>query len=283
MPPILSLARRYPLQAFCVLAFGISWGGLLLAVGPSGFPATPETFERLLPLAVVSMLAGPPIAGLLITRWTAGTLGLRTLLAQLRAWRTAPRWWVIALVTAPLLMSGLLLTLSSHAPEYRPGILATPDPMGLLRFGLIVGLAAGFFEELGWTGVALPLLRRRYAVLPAGLILGVIWAAWHLLPAFWFSSRSTAPGATAAFLLDPFLFLVGYRVLMVWIWEQTRSLPVGMAMHGSLTASARILGPLAMSGTMLLLHDLLWAGLVWLAVALIFSAEARVTPSARAI
>jgi hypothetical protein len=54
-------------------------------------------------------------------------------------------------------------------------------------------------------------------------------------------------------------------------------------MHGSLTASARILGPLAMSGTMLLLHDLLWAGLVWLAVAATFSAGARVPRSARAI
>ena len=53
-----------------------------------------------------------------------------------------------------------------------------------MLFGIVVALVAGFIEELGWTGFAVPVLRRRYGVLATGLIVGFVWAAWHLLVAF---------------------------------------------------------------------------------------------------
>ena len=278
----ISFPKRHPLLAYVILVFGISWGGVLLVVAPWGWPATEASFAKQLPLVVAAMLAGPLIAGLAITALASGRPGLHRIGSKLLGWRAAPRWWAVALLTAPLLMFGVLLALSAYVPEYRPGVLASPEPVELIRFGLIVGLAAGVFEELGWTGVALPLLRRRVGVMASGLILGTVWAAWHLLPAWWFSSRTAVPGATIAILLDPFLFLVGYRVLMVWVWERTRSLPVAMGMHASLTASARILGPLGMGGTMLVVHDVVWAAVVWIAVGAVMSGQ-RLLPMPRPI
>ncbi len=39
---------------------------------------------------------------------------------------------------------------------------------------------AGFCEELGWRGVLLPLLKKRFALEKACLINGIVWALWHL-------------------------------------------------------------------------------------------------------
>jgi membrane protease YdiL (CAAX protease family) len=61
----------------------------------------------------------------------------------------------------------------------------TPDDRAAVR---LAGVAAGLtilLEELGWTGFAVPRLRRRYGVLTTGLIEGVLWAAWHFLQQLW--------------------------------------------------------------------------------------------------
>src|SRR5215208_3876684 len=128
------------------------------------------------------------------------------------------------------------------------------------------GLVVGFFEELGWTGFAIPtLLRQRYGVLSTGLIVGVLWGAWHLLVAFWSSGSASGEPALVSFLLDAFLFLVAFRVLMVWVYERTNgSLLVAILMHMSLVATVQMInpfGPLKMAGVSLLTFDLLWAAL----------------------
>jgi hypothetical protein len=122
----------------------------------------------------------------------------------------------------------------------------------------------GFFEELGWTGFAIPtLMRLRYGVLGTGLIVGVLWGAWYLLVAFWSSGSASGEPALVSFLLDAFLFLVAFRVLMVWVYERTNgSLLVAILMHMSLVATVQIInpfGPLKMAGVSLLSFDLIWA------------------------
>ncbi len=270
MTTIKVFIKRHPVRAYFALTFAISWGGFLIVVGPGGFPGTPEDFATLLPLVALAMIAGPPVAGILLTGLVDGSAGLRELLSRLLRWRVGLRWYAVALLTAPLLYMALLLPLSLLSAEFVPGIFASDDKASVLLSGIAMGLGVGLFEELGWTGFAVPMLRRRYDVLATGLIVGVLWAVWHWLGQIWAPGASSGAFSVAVLLLDPLFFMVGYRVLMVWVYDRTGSLFVAILMHMGLTASARILNPLGFAGIAgipLLTFDLVWAAAVWIVVA----------------
>jgi hypothetical protein len=262
--------KRHPLLTYYALAFAISWGGVLLVIGgPGGIPGTPEQFGRLLPAVILALLAGPSVAGLLLTGLVQGRAGLRELLSRLLRWRVGARWYAVALLTAPLLFTAIPLALSLLFPEFLPGIFTTDDKASLLLLGIASGLTT-ILEELGWTGFAVPRLRLRYSVLTTGLIVGVLWGAWHFLVNFW-SSGSPSGGLSLALLLHSLLFSVGilpaYRVLMVWVYDHTGSLLVATLMHASLTASMVILAPLAKAGVTGLTWSLVLAAALWAVVA----------------
>lgn len=250
--------RKHPLLCYFVLTFAISWGGLLIAIGPDGFPGTPELFEARLPLAVLAMILGPSVAGLLLTALVLGRPGLGEFRARLLRWRVGLRWYAIACLLGPLLLLAVGLALSVRAAEFLPAILVTEDPAGLVGFGIAIALGAGIFEELGWTGFATPMLRRRFGVPATGLLLGMVWAAWHLLAAWWGSGALSGPLARTSYLIDPFLFLVAFRILMVWVYDRTGSLLIAILMHGSLTGAARVLLPPGLAGGSLLSFDVAW-------------------------
>jgi hypothetical protein len=138
----------------------------------------------------------------------------------------------------------------------------------LLLTGIAVGLLVGFCEELGWTGFAIPRLRRRYGVLTTGLIVGLLWGAWHFLVFRERDSFSAAFGL-ALVLVRLFSWLPAYRVLMVWVYDRTGSLPVAMLMHASLVAGQFILFPMALTGVNALTYILVWAAALWGVVAAI--------------
>lgn len=262
--------RHHPQLTYVALAFAISWGGVLTVVGPHGFPGTAEEFEALLPFVVLAMLAGPSIAGVLATGLVHGRSGLRELRSRLLKWRVGGRWYAIALLTAPLLVAATLFALSLISPVFFPGIVTTSQPASHLLFGIAVGLGAGLFEELGWTGFAVPGWRLRHGVLATGLIVGLLWGGWHLLVTWWGSSSSSGALSMAVYLpVMLFSFLPPYRVLMVWVYDRTGSLLVAMLMHASLTASVRIFDPLGISGVPLITYNLVLAAALWVAVAVV--------------
>ena len=165
-----------PVPIFYALAFGISWGGIVLILGPNGLFSTGTTMPF---SGGAALLAGPSIAGVLLTGLVDGRSGFRRLLSQLRRWRVGARWYAAALLTGPLVMGGTVFALSLAAPEFRPDFLTADDKLNIVVTGIVLGLMVGFFEELGWTGFALPGLRRRYGVVTTGLVMGLLWGLWH--------------------------------------------------------------------------------------------------------
>ena len=134
--------------------------------------------------------------------------------------------------------------------------------------GIAVGLVVGILEELGWTGFAIHRLRLRYGVLATGLIVGVLWGAWHF-PLFFWGSDTYSGGLPPALVLavQLFSFLPAFRVLMVWVYDRTGSLLVAMLMHASQVVCTLSLAPLAIAGVPLVTSDLVFAAALWVVVA----------------
>jgi uncharacterized protein len=135
--------------------------------------------------------------------------------------------------------------------------------MFMLLSGICLGLAAGFFEELGWTGFAVPKLRMHFSALKSGLILDFLWGGWHLLLFFWQSGDALAQLSPILFLpalLSALALLPAYRILMVWVYDHTQSLLIAMLMHAMADATSMILSPLTrgVSAYSLILPLALW-------------------------
>ena len=279
MKTIKALIKRHPLLSYFALTFAITWGLFVLAVGgPGGIPATKEEFTTMPLLAILAALLGPSVSGILLTGLVYGREGFRNLFTRMRRWRVGARWYAVALLTAPLVFTAVLIPLWLISPVFLPGIFASEAKVSFVLMGIVVGLIVGIFEELGWTGFAVPtLLKLRYGVLSTGLIVGVLWGAWHLLGNDIWASVATSGG------LPPALFAVGvglvllvgqlpaYRVLMVWVYERSGgSLLLAILMHASYAANTFILnpevGPGAMSGASLLAAVLASAAATWVVV-----------------
>jgi uncharacterized protein len=179
MKAIGAFIKRHPLLSYFALAFALSWGVVLIVivVGHGSILATKEQFETLIPFVGPAMLLGPSVAGILLTGLLYGKAGFRDLLARMTRWRVGARWYAVALLTAPLVFTAILLALSLRSRELLPLIFTSDEKAALVLMGIVGGLVVGFFEELGWTGFVIPRLRLRYDVLGTGLFVGVLWGA----------------------------------------------------------------------------------------------------------
>jgi uncharacterized protein len=162
------LFRRHPLISFFVLAYALSWWpSILYALDLSPQPVAGF---------------GPFLAALVVLALTYGKAGIGGLLRRMVRWRVGLRWYAVALllpVAITLVATSLNVLLGAKAPTSAElsgwtGIFST------FALVLLVPGLGGAWEEPGWRGFAVPRLQTGRSALFAGLILGVLIAAWHL-------------------------------------------------------------------------------------------------------
>lgn len=167
MNPITSLIKHYPLATYFFLAYAFSW-----------------TMVALIPISFVfALLAlfGPTLAAIIVTGFEEGRSGVGKLLRRVVLWQVGIGWYAVA-ICLPLVVAVAALGVQSLVAG-TPFSPSTGTPIGLMV--LLAMLVVG--EEIGWRGFALPHLQERYNGLTASLILGALWAAWHL-------ANGTIPG-----------------------------------------------------------------------------------------
>jgi uncharacterized protein len=262
---LMHYCRDHPVLAFFLLAYGISWGGVLLLIASSGFNSTAFSAPKLSYISAF-MLLGPGVSGLVLTAMLEGRAGLYDLWGRIALWRVNPRWYAIALLTTPLTLLLVLWPLSIFvdpvfAPKFHPAL-------------FVIGLVAGLCEEIGWTGFATPRLLQRHSVLAAGLLIGLPWAIWHALADATGNIDAMGIGWFAWFAVFWLATLPAYRILMTWVYANTGSVLMAILMHAGYTGWLFVLFP-ATSHEQGLLWQGAFAGGLWLLAALVAYRERR--------
>lgn len=262
------------LVAYFVLAYALSWGAVVAVVGPDGLPAGATTDEGPFLTVVLAQLAGPVVGGLGLVVATRGTAGLGELWRRQRRVRVDARWYALALLTTPALLTVVVGLLFLTSPAYAPAILTADDRLALVTLAVGGGLLVAFFEELGWTGFALPALRDRYALLTAGLVLGLLWGAWHGLADYW--GNAAAYGGLWPLRIGLWVVaLTAYRIVIAWVHEHTRSLFLAQLTHASFVAGQALVGPAQSTPGEYLRWYGLFAVTLWVVVAAIWMGRRR--------
>jgi membrane protease YdiL (CAAX protease family) len=120
------------------------------------------------------------IAGVIMIAYLHGRSGLRELGQRLIHWRVGWRWWLIALL--PFGLYGLATAVSGSLNSF----IVTAATIGKILFSAEAGFLVYFFlrgamgEELGLRGFALPRLQATMSPFRASVIIGIMWAGWHI-------------------------------------------------------------------------------------------------------
>lgn len=234
--------REHPLAFFFLIAYAFSW--LLLTPNVlSAWGLLPGDYTVLFVLHTF----GPSLAGVLMTRVVEGPQGLARLRERIRQTRIGWPWYLLILLGIPALtilgivvQPGALVGFRGLAPSL---LVSYPLAFVAVWFG---GGPLG--EEIGWRGFALPRMQPRYGPLRGTLLLGVLWACWHLYE-FLMPTQGGGPGTgLGTFLANFSLFLilvVGMAVLFTWLHNRTRqSLFAQITAHASVNTPQVILLPL---------------------------------------
>jgi membrane protease YdiL (CAAX protease family) len=156
------MARRYPLLTFFLLAYGLAWP-FAFAIALFGAPVEVSCLAALAPLIAAVVTHRLTGEGGPAFRWHCGwtpTVAGSAVCVGLT---------LLGFVVIPASL------LSEHPGKLSWGVLIA---VGSYNWSTLAGGPVG--EEPGWRGYALPRLQRRFGSLVGTLLLGVIWACWHL-------------------------------------------------------------------------------------------------------
>ena len=249
---------RHQVTAYFVGTFAISWTGALAVATPAllrGNPLSKMTGLMMFPI----MLLGPSLTGIALTRVVGGLIGLNALFMQMRRIRLG-RWYT-GLLIPPTLIFLVLLFMKTYVSE-----VYTPNRFFI---GIAFGLIAGFLEEIGWIGFAFRALSAQRSELSAAVLIGVLWGFWHLPVIDFLGTASPHGSYLIPYFIAFIVLMTAMRVLIAWLYVNTKSIFLAQLMHVSSTGSLVALSPPLVTARQEAIWYGIYAGILWLVVGLV--------------
>jgi len=211
---------------------------------------------------------GPAFAAIILTGLTLGRQGLRAYRRQITNW-SAGLWYLVGpLIIVSYTVVGYAVNLSLGATMAEtPHWLSVGTFIQLLLFG-------GQWEELGWTGYALPALQEHFSNRPNGgliaiVVLGVLRAIWHL-PLFLYGKM---------YWFDIFVFSFAFQIIIAWLYQYSgKSVPAVMLFHFVSNIMGSILFPVFVGTDRVMFYALFMSLAAALAIVLVIFSQIKTQP-----
>jgi membrane protease YdiL (CAAX protease family) len=254
-----SFLRRHPVVSYFLLTFAVSWTGALCVAAPPLLrhdPLPKLTGVLMFP----AMLIGPFLAGILLTGMLEGKSGVAALFSRTFRARFRPQWLAVLLLP-PVVILGVLFNLK---------VLISPVyTLNLFLIGILFGVPAGFFEEIGWTGFVFKRMNTSGNALGASILLGLLWCCWHLPVVNYLGTTSPHGDYWLPYFLAFTLAMTAMRVLICWLYSNTKSVLIAQLMHMSSTGSLVIFSATRASAAQEVLWYLVYGAALWVCVVLV--------------
>lgn len=283
-PPQTSMGS---LLRFFSLTYAVTWTCFIAAAAMSGSVAS--TAPALAGLRELLLLLGtfaPALVALWLTARADGSAGAISLLRRLFEWHVGLRWYVFAVAyMAAIKLAVALVHRVGTGAWPRFGHEAWYVIVAAIVLSTVVGGQAG--EEIGWRGYALPRLAARFGLGGGSVLLGLIWACWHL-PLFFIPGIDKYGQSFLVYVLQ----VTALSVAIAWLYGHTNgSLLLAMLMHSAVNQSKDIVpsavltttSPFALSASLVawLTLTLMWIGAAYFLVRMPKTEMASLVDSAR--
>lgn len=226
-----AFVKSHQIGAFVVLAYAISWmiqlPALIALQGDYHFTPT-----YLIVLNVASF--GPSVAAILVSAAVDGWPGVKALLKRLLKWRVSWLIYLAAFFVFPTILFVCYQAFGIHAADGEDLLvfltLVVAVPINAIISSIVLGIGP-LGEELGWRGFMLPRLLERYGEFSSSILLGLVWAFWHL-PVFLFPEwRGEIPIALAILLYPIGTMAIAYVMTILHRWTGG-SVLIAILYHG---------------------------------------------------
>jgi len=232
---------KRPLLTFFSCTYAVTWicWASAGAITRGSTPASLALAALGGPLLLLGTFA-PGLIALALTERSEGRAATRALLQRVFKWDVGVRWYLFAVGYFPsikLLVALVHRVATGQWPRFGE------EAWYLMIAAITVSTWVQAGEEIGWRGYALPRLSERFGLAPASVILGMIWATWHL-PLFFIPDTSTFGQSFPVYLLQ----VTALSVVVAWLyWRTEGSLMLVMLLHAAVNNTKDIV-PSAVPG-----------------------------------
>jgi uncharacterized protein len=230
------------LLKFFALTFAVSW--VFFIAGAAGAGAFGHPVPVLAELKGALFLIGtvtPALVALWLTARAEGRSGMQALLSRIFKWDVGARWYLFAVIYMPAVKLAVALTHRAITGGWpRLG----NEAWYLIVGAMVISTPVQSGEEIGWRGFALHRFADRVGFRRASVLLGVIWATWHL-PFFYVPGIDMYGQSFPVFVIG----VTAISVALAWLYVRTHgSLLLTMLMHSAINQTVGIVSDVGKAG-----------------------------------